>query len=102
MEDVPTVETSSHFAEAPSPAYVGQGCHARWYIFVPKIPIWVKLGGPWNGKCWLYFMTVWNTTYVYGNLIYIFYGDLVYVVVIWYSFPVLIEVFFPFWYFVPR
>jgi hypothetical protein len=23
---------------------------ARWYIFKPKIPIWVNFGGPWNGK----------------------------------------------------
>jgi hypothetical protein len=23
---------------------------ARWYIFGPKIPIWVNFGGPWNGK----------------------------------------------------
>jgi hypothetical protein len=21
-------------------------------IFIPKIPIWVYLRGPWNGKCW--------------------------------------------------
>jgi hypothetical protein len=21
-------------------------------IFLPKIPIWVYFGGPWNGKCW--------------------------------------------------
>jgi hypothetical protein len=24
---------------------------ARWYIFIPKIPIWVYLSGPWKGKC---------------------------------------------------
>jgi hypothetical protein len=24
---------------------------ARWFIFKPKIPIWVKSGGPWSGKC---------------------------------------------------
>jgi hypothetical protein len=23
---------------------------ARWYIFIPKIPIWVYFGEPWNGK----------------------------------------------------
>jgi hypothetical protein len=23
---------------------------ARWYIFKPKIPIWVNFGGPRNGK----------------------------------------------------
>jgi hypothetical protein len=22
---------------------------ARWFIFKPKIPIWVNFGGPWNG-----------------------------------------------------
>jgi hypothetical protein len=25
---------------------------ARWFIFKPKIPIWVNFGGPWNGKGW--------------------------------------------------
>jgi hypothetical protein len=25
---------------------------ARWFIFIPKIPIWVYFGGPWYGKCW--------------------------------------------------
>jgi hypothetical protein len=24
---------------------------ARWFVFKPKIPIWVNFGGPWNGKC---------------------------------------------------
>jgi hypothetical protein len=24
---------------------------ARWFIFKPKIAIWVNFGGPWNGKC---------------------------------------------------
>jgi hypothetical protein len=23
---------------------------ARWCIFKPKIPVWKKFGGPWNGK----------------------------------------------------
>jgi hypothetical protein len=23
---------------------------ARWFIFKPKITIWVNFGGPWNGK----------------------------------------------------
>jgi hypothetical protein len=33
---------------------------ARWFIFRPKISIWVYLGGPWNGKCHLvWFMTNW-------------------------------------------
>jgi hypothetical protein len=25
---------------------------ARWYIFIPKIPFWVKFGGSCNGRCW--------------------------------------------------
>jgi hypothetical protein len=28
-----------------------QGRVARWFIFKPKIQIWVKFLGPWNGKC---------------------------------------------------
>jgi hypothetical protein len=34
-------------------------------ICIPKIPIWVNFGGPWNGKCWYilwplaYFVTIW-------------------------------------------
>jgi hypothetical protein len=23
----------------------------RWFVFKPKIPVLVKFGGPWNGKC---------------------------------------------------
>jgi hypothetical protein len=25
---------------------------ARWYIFRPKITIWVNYGGPWNRNSW--------------------------------------------------
>jgi hypothetical protein len=25
---------------------------ARWYGFIPKIPIWVYSWGPWKAKCW--------------------------------------------------
>jgi hypothetical protein len=25
---------------------------ARWFIFKPKIQIWIYFGGPWNVKCW--------------------------------------------------
>jgi hypothetical protein len=24
---------------------------ARWFVFKPKIQIWVNFGEPWNGKC---------------------------------------------------
>jgi hypothetical protein len=26
---------------------------ARWIVLKPKIPILVKFGGPWNGKCYI-------------------------------------------------
>jgi hypothetical protein len=45
---------------------------ARWYIFKPKIPIWVNLGGPWNGKGW-YIVRIFG----------ICYGHLVHVMAIW-------------------
>jgi hypothetical protein len=25
---------------------------ARWFIFKPKIPIWINFGGYCNGRCW--------------------------------------------------
>jgi hypothetical protein len=30
------------------------GSTARWYVFKPKIPIWVNFGGPCNGRCWYF------------------------------------------------
>jgi hypothetical protein len=53
---------------------------ARWFVFKPKIPIWVNFGGPWNGKMLLYFMTICNILWRFG----LFYGDLVYFMAIWY------------------
>jgi hypothetical protein len=50
------------------------GCRvARWFLFKPKIPIWVHFGGSCNGRCWY---ILWP----FG----LFYGHLVYFVVIWY------------------
>jgi hypothetical protein len=46
---------------------------ARWFILIPKIPIWVNFGGPWNGKCWYVF-------WPFG----IFYGHLVQFMAVWY------------------
>jgi hypothetical protein len=40
--------------EFPKKIFYGQvmsSMVARWYVFKPKIPIWVNFGGPWNGKC---------------------------------------------------
>jgi hypothetical protein len=40
---------------------------ARWYIFEPKIPIWVKFGDPLNGKIlYLYFMPIRNIFCPFG------------------------------------
>jgi hypothetical protein len=33
---------------------------ARWFVFKPKIPIWVNFGGSWNGKSWYIYMTIWR------------------------------------------
>jgi hypothetical protein len=45
---------------------------ARWYIFKPKIPIWVNFVEPWNGKgryiIWLFG--------IYYRIFGIFYGHL--------------------------
>jgi hypothetical protein len=59
---------------------------ARWFIFKPKIPIWVYFGGPWNGKCWY---ILWPFCIIYDHL--------VKYMAVWYSmwsFGIL----FPFWY----
>jgi hypothetical protein len=39
---------------------------ARWFIFTPKISIWVNFGGPWNGKCW-YILRPFGT--LHGHLV---------------------------------
>jgi hypothetical protein len=56
---------------------------ARWYIFIPKLRIWVDFGGPWNGKCWHILLPIG-----------IFYGNLIYFMVIWYNL-------WSFWYIFP-
>jgi hypothetical protein len=55
---------------------------ARWFVFKPKIPIWVIFGGPWNGKCWY---ILWSFGKVCGHLVYLM--DIGNVVVIWNIFP---------------
>jgi hypothetical protein len=45
---------------------------ARWYVFKPKIQLWVNSGGPRNEKGWY---IIWP----FG----IYYGHLVYVMAIW-------------------
>jgi hypothetical protein len=65
---------------------------ARWYIFIPKIQIWVNFGGPWNGKCYQYLMAILRIFYIrqFGK----FYGQVVYFVIVWYIFQ--------FWYVLPK
>jgi hypothetical protein len=67
---------------------------ARWFVFKPKIPIWVNFAGSCNSKCWYilcpfglflrghwkYFVVIWYILWSFG----IFCGHLVYFVVIWY------------------
>jgi hypothetical protein len=32
----------------------------RWYVCIPKNPLWAYFGGPWNGKMMVYFVAIWN------------------------------------------
>jgi hypothetical protein len=49
---------------------------ARWFVFKPKLPTLVNFGGSWNRKSWY---ILWP----FG----LFFGHLVYFVVIWYISP---------------
>jgi hypothetical protein len=40
---------------------------ARWFVFKPKIPLWVNFGGPYNGKCWY---ILWSFGIFNGHLVY--------------------------------
>jgi hypothetical protein len=59
---------------------------ARWFIFKPKILIWVNLGRPCSGRFWyfyvrfVYFTAKWYILWSFGTF----------------------GIFFPFWYVVPR
>jgi hypothetical protein len=56
---------------------------ARWFVFKPKIRIWVNFVGSWYGKYWyifdhlVYFTGIGNILWPFG----------VFCVVIWYIFP---------------
>jgi hypothetical protein len=41
----------ANFAQVANLLITVRGRVARWFIFKPKLPIWVHFGGPWNGKC---------------------------------------------------
>jgi hypothetical protein len=56
---------------------------ARWFVFKPKIPIWVNFGGPYIGK-------LENGDIFYGHeeyLMEIFYNHLVHFFRFWYHVP---------------
>jgi hypothetical protein len=63
---------------------------ARWFVFKPKIQIWVNFVGSCNGRCWYILWTLGP-----------FYGLLLYFMDIWYS-SWKFGIFFPFCYFVRR
>jgi hypothetical protein len=52
---------------------------ARWFVFKPKIQIWVNFGGSCSGWCWYILRTLGP-----------FYGFLLYIMEIWYIVPVLV------------
>jgi hypothetical protein len=55
---------------------------ARWFIFIPKIPIWVNFVVPGNGKGWYILLQI---GIYYGHLVHVWpFGNLV---AIWYIFP---------------
>jgi hypothetical protein len=54
---------------------------ARWYIFEPKISIWVYFGGPaLEWKVFVYYIGVCNNLQPFGAI----YGHLVHFMAIWY------------------
>jgi hypothetical protein len=55
---------------------------ARWFVFKPKIPIWVNFGRSCYKKSW----QIMTISFILRPLE-IFYGHLVHFVVIWYNFP---------------
>jgi hypothetical protein len=40
---------------------------ARWYLFKPKIPIWLNFGGASELKMLVYFMVIWNILQPFGT-----------------------------------
>jgi hypothetical protein len=60
---------------------------AGWYIFIPNITIYVNFVGYCNGRCW---NILWPFCLFHGHLVGILYGHLVYLLLIWYIFPILV------------
>jgi hypothetical protein len=57
---------------------------ARWFVLKPKIPIWINLGGSFNGKSWYilwpvglfyghwkYFMAIWYSLWSFGIFLHV-------------------------------
>jgi hypothetical protein len=61
---------------------------ARWFVFKPKIPLWVNFGGPYID---------WKNGYIF-EISGIFYRRLGYFMTIWYILCSFVT-FFPFWYY---
>jgi hypothetical protein len=57
---------------------------ARWFVFQPKLPIWVNFRGSCNSKSWY---ILWPFGLLYGHLKYSMAIWYIYFVVIWYIFP---------------
>jgi hypothetical protein len=79
---------------------------ARWYYtFRPNIANWVNFRGSGNGRCWyILCIGIWSILRRFG----LFYGLLIYLIVIWYvlwpaALPCCYLLYFStFWYIVPR
>jgi hypothetical protein len=88
-ELVATKDLMLSFSKIAESCDLNRGCQMAY--FQTKIPIWVNVGGSWNGSCqYPYFIA-------FGSILRpfcIFWGHLLYFMFLVYSFP--------FWYVVPR
>jgi hypothetical protein len=55
-----------YLVEWRGPRGANQSMVARWFVFKPKIPIWLNFGGPYKGKCWY---ILWSFGIFYGHLV---------------------------------
>jgi hypothetical protein len=70
----PSEKNKRKFSPTCSTYFEASGTRvARWFVFKPKIQIWVNYGAPWNEKKLVYYMALWNIFLPFG----IFYGNLV-------------------------
>jgi hypothetical protein len=58
---------------------------ARWFIFKPKIPVWVNFGVPYiDWKMFIYLMVIWTFGIFYDHLVCTFCSHLVHFFRFWY------------------